>query len=66
VFLFAFTLPKGYEHKKPEVDAAVARGIGMVQDLSSVAMDKLKELRKVPLKPKHAKPAASGEPKKVD
>jgi hypothetical protein len=66
VFLCAFTLPKGYEQKKSEVDKALARGLAMVQDLSSTAMDKLKELRKVPLKPKHAKPAGAGEPKKVD
>lgn len=66
MFVCAFTLPKGYEKKKTEVDAAMARGFVMVEDLSSATMDKLKEWRKMPLKPKHAKPAGAGEPTKVD
>lgn len=52
VFVCAFTLPKGYEQKKTEVDAAVAKGLLVAKDLSSTALAKLNELRKAPQKPK--------------
>mmetsp|Transcript_22485 Transcript_22485/g.27738 ORF Transcript_22485/g.27738 Transcript_22485/m.27738 type:complete len:170 (-) Transcript_22485:731-1240(-) len=48
VFLCAFTLPKGYEQKRDEVDAAMAKGMSLIKDISALAIDKLSELRKVP------------------
>lgn len=51
LFVCAFTLPKGYEQKKEEVDQAAAMLLSKAKELSAVAVAKLGELRKAPTKP---------------